>query len=121
MSHVADGRSPAHEEEIGRAGVPGGLLLPPRDLLHAGDDVGNDNGDGWTLLRHATDVEYDSHVQTGLPLHADVTAFLLARGADPRRQCNGISVITQTGNLGHWLAAEIMQAWIGRSTNPAAT
>jgi hypothetical protein len=34
--------------------------------------------------------EHDGHVQTGLPLHADVTAFLLARGADrfaPATEC----------------------------------
>jgi hypothetical protein len=49
-----------------------------RDLLDAGHDVEDDNGDGWTLLRHAVNVEYDDHAQTGLPLHADVTAFLLA-------------------------------------------
>jgi transposase len=37
-----------------------------RDLLDAGHDVEDDNGDGWTLLRHAIDVEYDGHTQTGL-------------------------------------------------------
>lgn len=51
-----------------------------RDLLDAGHDVEDDNGDGWTLLRHAVDVEHDGHVQTGEPLHTDVTAFLLACG-----------------------------------------
>jgi len=60
-----------------------------RDLLNAGNDVEDDDGDGWTLLRHAIDIEYDGHVQSGGPLHADVTAFLLARGADPLRPCNG--------------------------------
>jgi hypothetical protein len=34
---------------------------------------------------HAVYVEHDSHVQTGGPLYADVTAFLLAQGADPLR------------------------------------
>jgi hypothetical protein len=66
------------------------------------------------LLRHAIDVEHDSHVQSDGPLHADVTAFLLARGADPLRECNGITVLAEAEVRGHWLAAEIMQAWIRR-------
>jgi hypothetical protein len=85
-----------------------------RDLLDAGDDVEDDNGDGWTLLRHAIDVEHDCHVQTGKPLHADVTAFLLARGADPQRKQEGVSVVEEAEVRGHWLAAEIMRAWIRR-------
>jgi hypothetical protein len=56
----------------------------------------------------------DGHTQTGLPLHADVTAFLLARGADPSRPRNGIPVVAETEIRGHWLAAEIMRAWIGQ-------
>jgi hypothetical protein len=92
-----------------------------RDLLDAGHDVEDDNGDGWTLLRHAIDVEYDGHEQTGLPLHANVTAFLLARGADPLRRCNGMPAVVEAEIRGHWLAAEIIQAWIGRRQNPAAT
>lgn len=83
-----------------------------RDLLDAGHDVEDDDGHGWTLLRHAIDIEHDSHVQTGEPLHADVTAFLLARGADPLRPCNGMTVIAEAETCGHWLAAEIMRAWI---------
>jgi uncharacterized protein len=89
-----------------------------RDLLDAGHDVEDDNGDGWTLLRHAIDVEHDGHVQTGEPLHADVTAFLLARGADPMRPCNGIPVVAEAEIRGHWLAAEIMHAWIKRTHPP---
>lgn len=85
-----------------------------RDLLDAGHDVEDDDGHGWTLLRHAIDVEHDSHVQTGEPLHADVTAFLLARGADPLRPCNGMTVIAEAETCGHWLAAEIMRAWTAR-------
>jgi uncharacterized protein len=85
-----------------------------RDLLNAGHDVEDDDGHGWTLLRHAIDVEHDGHVQTGGPLHADVTAFLLARGADPMRLCNGVAAVQQAEIRGHWLAAEIMRAWIKR-------
>ena len=72
-----------------------------RDLLDAGHDVEDDDGHGWTLLRHAVDVEHDGHVQTGGPLHADVTAFLLARGADPLRQCNGITAVVEAEACGH--------------------
>ena len=85
-----------------------------RDLLDAGNDVEDDSGDGWTLLRHAIDVEYDGHVQTGKPLHADVTAFLLARGADPLRRCDGMPVVDEAEIRGHWLATEIMRAWISQ-------
>lgn len=92
-----------------------------RDLLDAGHDVEDDDGHGWTLLRHAIDVEHDSHVQTGEPLHADVTAFLLARGADPLRSCNGMTVIAEAETCGHWLAVQIMQAWTRQRQNTAAT
>lgn len=48
---------------------------------------------------------------SGGPLHADVTAYLLARGADPLRLCNGVSVVREAEVRGHWLAADIMRAW----------
>ena len=90
-----------------------------RDLLDGGHDVEDDDGHGWTLLRHAIDVEHDSHVQAGGPLHADVTAFLLARGADPLRPLNGVPVIVEAETRGHWLAAEIMRAWTSRGRSLA--
>jgi uncharacterized protein len=86
-----------------------------RGLLDAGGDVEDDDGDGWTLLHHAVDVEHDGHVQTGEPLHVDVTAYLLARGADPL--ClgpHGMTAVDEAEHRGHWLAAEIMRAWISR-------
>lgn len=95
-------------------------ILALRDLLDAGHDVEDDDGHGWTLLRHAIDVEHDGHVQTGKPLHADVTAFLLARGADPQRQCNGMPVVVEAEIRGHWLAVEIMRAWIARGGRASA-
>jgi len=92
-----------------------------RDLLDAGHDIEDDNGDGWTLLRHAIDVEQDGHLQSGGPLHADVTAFLLARGADPTRSGpEGMPAVTEARTRGHWLAAEIMRAWIERG-RPSGT
>lgn len=87
-----------------------------RDLLDAGADVEDDSGDGWTLLRHAMDIEVDGHDQTGNPLHVDITAFLLSRGADPLRMHNGVSAIDEADGRGHWLAAQVMRAWIHRGT-----
>ena len=89
-------------------------LVRLRELLDAGNGVEDDDGNGWTLLRHAIDTEIDSYDQTGKPLHVDATALLLARGADPSRSCNGITVVMEAERSGHWLAAELMKAWINR-------
>jgi hypothetical protein len=66
---------------------PAAQLVPltaiTNGLLDDGHDIEGDNGDGWTLLRRAIHAEADRHARTGDPLHADMTAFLLARGADP--------------------------------------
>lgn len=87
-----------------------------RELLDAGHDVEDDDGTGWTLLHHAIDAEIDAHTQSGErePLHVDVTAFLLARGADPMRPYNGVPAIVAAETRGHWLAAEVMRMRIGR-------
>lgn len=82
-----------------------------RELLDAGHDVEDDNGHGWTLLRHAIHRESATQAPTGQPLHADMTAFLLARGADPRALHNNTSIEAEAELLGHWLAAEIIRAW----------
>lgn len=98
--------SPAHDavevEDISRL----------RDLLDSGTDVESDSGNGWTLLRHAIDTEVDAHDQTGRALHVDVTALLLSRGANPLRMNNGTSVLEEAEARGHWLAVELMRAWI---------
>ncbi|MFC5833982.1 ankyrin repeat domain-containing protein [Nonomuraea insulae] len=87
-----------------------------RDLLDAGHDVEDEQGchNGWTLLRHAIDVEWDSHAQTGNPLQVNVTAYLLARGADPLHLIKGRSILSEAERIGHWLAADIMKAWLAR-------
>jgi uncharacterized protein len=90
-----------------------------RDLVDAWHEVEDDDGNGWTLLRHAIDIEHDGHIQTGGPLHADVTAFLLARGADPLRSCNGVPIVEEAEIRGHRLAAEIMRAWIKQGQHQA--
>jgi len=112
-------RSPAMTWSPAHRAVEQEDLPRLRDLLDAGHDIEDDDGHGWTLLRHAIDVEHDGHVQTGGPLHADVTAFLLTRGADPLRPSNGMTVVAEAEIRGHWLAAEIMQAWITRCRQPA--
>jgi uncharacterized protein len=81
-----------------------------RDLLNAGGDVEGDVGDGWTLLRHAIDVEIDACDQVDARLHVDVTALLIARGADPERSNNGVSVLEEARNRGRWLAVELMES-----------
>jgi hypothetical protein len=47
-------------------------------------------------------------------LHVDVTAFLLARGADPDRLSGGgtgVSARHMALVRGHWLADELFKAW----------
>ena len=91
-----------------------------RDLLDAGADVEGDAGDGWTLLRHAIDTEVDAFDQ-GDSLHVDMTALLISRGADPERRYNGISALESARNRGHWLAAELMESWLGRNASRELT
>ena len=56
------------------------------------------------------------------PPHADMTAFLLARGADPHAPDPRTSAEADAGLPGHWLAAEIIRdGRIWYSTNPART
>ena len=90
-----------------------------RELLDDGHDVENDNGDGWTLLRRAIHTERARHTSTGKPLHADMTAFLLARGASPHKDDTGIAAEAELP--GHWLAAEIISAWAGLTETEAIT
>ncbi|CAL9670057.1 hypothetical protein SUDANB145_07368 (plasmid) [Streptomyces sp. enrichment culture] len=52
-------------------------------LLDAGADP-NEVCFGHTPLTHAIDLEGDSHLQSGHPLHTAGTAIVLAYGADPR-------------------------------------
>jgi hypothetical protein len=87
-----------------------------RELLDGGVDVEEVDG-GLTLLQHAIDVELDGHTQSGEPLHVDVTAYLLARGADPLATCAGASAgsalhMARVG--GHWLAVSLIEAFLER-------
>ena len=85
-----------------------------RDLLAAGADPNEEYG-GLTLLHHSIDVEIDGHIQAGEPLHVDTTAFLLAKGADPRRRSGGgtgVSPEHVAFTRGHWLASALIGAWL---------
>lgn len=82
-----------------------------RDLIDGGVDVEEADG-GLTLLQHAIDVEIDGHAQTGEPLHVDVTAYLLARGADPLASSSPSvgSALHMARLNGHWLAVAVIEA-----------
>src|SRR5262245_34922389 len=85
-----------------------------RRLLDSGADV-REARDGWTPLHHAVDIEVDSAAQTGGELHVDITALLVARGADPLRpDAQGVTPLEDAERRGHWLAAEVMKAMLGR-------
>ncbi|MFB6720065.1 ankyrin repeat domain-containing protein [Kribbella sp. NPDC056345] len=89
-----------------------------RELLDSGVDVGEVDG-GLTLLQHAIDVELDGHTQTGEPLHVDVTAYLLARGADPLASPatdGGAWALHMAQVGGHWLAVSLIEAFVERRT-----
>lgn len=91
-------------------------LVALRLALNAGADI-HEEHEGLTLLHHAVDVELDGHVQTGEPLHVDVTAYLLSQGADPARpssQGKGPSAQHQAFVEGHWLATALFDAWTRR-------
>ena len=102
--------TPAHEA------VEDEDLIRLRELLDAGADVEEIDG-GLTLLQHAIDVEVDGHTQTGHPLHVDVTAYLLARGADPLLTPGGGASALQMAQVsGHWLAVSLIEAFASRGS-----
>ncbi len=84
-----------------------------KEVIDSGADIHEEHA-GLTLLHHAIDTEIDGHIQSGEPLHVDVTAFLLARGADPDRLSGGgtgVSARHMALVRGHWLADELFKAW----------
>jgi hypothetical protein len=95
------------------AAIETGDLEALRDLLDAGTDIHEEFG-GMTLLHHAVDSEIDAHAQTGEPLSVTVTAYLLARGADPQRKSHagkGLSAEHSAFVNRHWIATALFQAW----------
>ncbi len=86
-----------------------------RRLLDAGADIQDPVNGGWTLLHHAVDGEIDVANQQNEPVHVDMTAFLLARGADPLAPADdGTTPLSFAQERGHWLAVELITAWLGR-------
>ena len=84
-----------------------------RELLDSGVPVDEVDA-GLTLLQPAIDVEIDAHTQTGSPLHVDLTAYLIARGADPHTSADGraVGAARHMAELrGHWLAVVVIDAW----------
>jgi uncharacterized protein len=83
-----------------------------RRLLDAGADVQDPDEFGTTLLHRAVDAESDRTAQTGGPLHVDMTALLLAHGADPSaRDGKGQTPRDWAVSQRHWLAQELFDAW----------
>ncbi len=114
-SYVGRRRAVMHRQSLSPAhqAVADHDLNRLRGLLDNGHDIEDDNGDGWSLLRRAIHAEADRHTRTGEPLHADMTVFLLARGARPREDGTGTAADAEL--LGHWLAAEIISSWPSRT------
>ena len=93
-----------------------------RRLLDQGADIQDPVHGGWTLLHHAVDGEIDVANQQDEPVHVDMTAFLLARGADPLAASeDGTTPLSFAQERGHWLAVELFNAWLRRNRTPAAS
>jgi hypothetical protein len=94
-----------------------------RDCLDRGLDPNAEAPDDkLTLLHHAIDVESDSHAQSGDPLTATATAYLLARGADPLRATTAdgsrtVSALHYATVSGHWLAQELIERMGGEGNS----
>jgi len=98
------------------AAVETGDVESLRGLLNAGTDIHEEFG-GMTLLHHAIDTEIDGHTQTGEPLSVSMTAYLLARGADPRRKSHGGAGLSAEHTAfvsRHWMATALFEAWYAR-------
>lgn len=97
--------------------VEAGDLQRLLEAIRAGADLEEEEG-GISLLQHAIDVELAGH-ENRHELHVDMTALLLALGADPLRPAGVRTISAQqfaTDN-GHWLASLLIDAWV-RSSPP---
>jgi hypothetical protein len=109
---TGDDWSPAHQA------IELGDVLALAGVLDSGADVEDPDEQGMTLLLHAIAVESDAAAETGEPPQVDITALLLARGADPeRRDAIGRTPAQVAELAGHWLAAELLRAWWSRQSS----
>jgi hypothetical protein len=105
---MSDYWSPAHDA------VEHGRLDELVSLLEAGADVEEIQG-GLSLLQHAVDTEADDVAQNGGELSVELTAAVLAAGADPLRNTGTWRQETARDmavEMGHTLAVELFDAWI---------
>jgi uncharacterized protein len=86
-------------------------------LLCEGADVHDADVYGFTLLHHAIDAEADSATQTGEPLHAHMTALLLAHGADPTvTDARGWTPADLARQMHHYIAVGLFDAWLAEGS-----
>ncbi|MGV9547913.1 ankyrin repeat domain-containing protein [Streptomyces ardesiacus] len=72
-----------------------------------------------TLLTHAIDMEGDSHLQSGHPLHTACTAIVLAYGADPRRpSASGRTPLQIAESYDHEPAKRLLQRFLAPAQAP---
>jgi uncharacterized protein len=87
-----------------------------REALLGGADVEEVDG-GMSLLQHALDVEI-AGLRADNYLHVDMTALILAAGADPLRVIgyHKRSALQMADDNGHWLAVALFEAWADRTS-----
>ncbi|MGV9292361.1 ankyrin repeat domain-containing protein [Streptomyces sp. NPDC003719] len=74
---------------------------------------------GLTLLTHAIDMEGDSHLQSGHPLHTASTAIVLAYGADPHLPtASGKTPLQLAEYYGHEPATRLLQRFLTPAETP---
>src|SRR5262245_36592252 len=101
--------SPAHQA------IESASLSELKLLLDSGVDIQDPDENGTTLLHHSIDIEGDLVMQECGILHVDMTALLLAHGADPRAlDRRGQTPLDWAMRLRHWLAEDLLTAWMNR-------
>jgi ankyrin repeat protein len=87
-------------------------------LLDAGADP-DEVCFGLTLLTHAIDLEGDSHLQSGHPLHTAGTAIVLAYSADPRLpSAGGETPLQFAESYDHEPAKRLLQRFLAPAQAP---
>ncbi len=71
---------------------------------------------GMTLLMHAIDLEGDAARQSGEPIDSALTAILLAYGADPATEINGMTAHDLARSYDHGMALRLLDRFSNRRT-----